>query len=152
MANANTLNQLLPAQMQAVFSITASSAASSIFSGTLYPIGLQYSGTVTTTVPPTEVWHFVDAYTTASLTVNLQLAFIIGNTPQYLNVDTAAMLVSNNSRVNPFSAAPLTINPNQPFQIQALTDAANGTVTLSETVWFGVLREPLGLALQRKSG
>jgi hypothetical protein len=137
--------------MQAQFVLDVSLAAGSPVTGTLYPIGLQYVGTQTTYVPPTEVWHFVDSYVTAQLTVDMQLAFIVGNTPQYLNVDTGAMLVSNNSRINPFAGAPLTINPNQSFQIQALTDIVNGTVSLTETVWFAVIREPLGMALARKS-
>ena len=136
-------------QIRAFFSLSASLAANSIVTGNLSLSQTDNTGTSPITVPPNEIWHFVDAYVSAALSVNILLDVKVGNTPQNLNFDTATMVASggNTSRVNPFQAMQgLTIPGNNTITITGQTDAANGTTAATETVYFTVVRQPISNA------
>ena len=153
MPQASSLNAPIPAQVVVQFALTSLMTAGQVVGGNIFPLGTQYSGSTQPTVPPDEVWHFVDIYTTAAKAggdADFVINILVGTTPQYINIDTAAILVTNNSRKNPFMSNPLTILPNKTWQVQAILDVAPTAATETESVFIDVLREPLASALARK--
>jgi hypothetical protein len=153
MPQASSLNAPIPAQVQVQFALTNAMVAGQVVGGVVFPLGTQYAGTAQPSVPPDEVWHFVDIYETAAMgggDADFVINILVGTTPQYINVDTAAILVTNNSRKNPFLSSPLTILPNKTWQVQAILDIAPTAATETEIIFIDVLREPLATALARK--
>jgi len=146
MAVANTIQNNTNIQLDAIFTLGISLAASSVVVANISQSLTDTVGTSSVTVPPNQVWHFVDAYVSASLTYDMKIDIVVANTAQNLNFDANSTLITaGNSRLNPFAGMQgLTIPANATFQIKGFTLAANGTIATTEHVYFNVVPMPFG--------
>jgi hypothetical protein len=148
MAVANSIQNPASTQQTAIFTIAGSLPAGSVVQASISQNFQDTVGTPQVSVPPNQVWHYLDGYVAAALSpTDLTIDFFVNNTAQNLNMNTAVMVASggNTSRINPFQAiSGLTIAPNSTVIIKGATAVVNSGSSATELVYFTVAQAPLG--------
>ena len=99
------------------FTVTASAAASAIFTGTIYPYGIDDGTTFTAFQIPTGViYHLVDITVSSSPTTEGQLTFYVNGNKQGENFFLADLVSTNSARVKP--QLPITLAAGATFTVK----------------------------------
>lgn len=134
--------QINPTQsFKVTFTVTASAAVNSVFAGTFYQNQTDVTGVTQLPVPPNQIWKIVDFYVSTTQTPDAIVDFLIGNTPQNVNLDmNATSLGLGTTRINTLAYMAnggLFIGANVQVQAKAAIQASNATTvaaTLTATM------------------
>ena len=130
------------------FSVTASAATNSTFTGFILQNQTDTTGIQQMFVPPNQVWKVVDSFVPATQTPDMLVDVIIDNTAQNMNWDAnTTSLALGTTRQNPFAYMQnggLIVGATSGIQIRAAIQAANGTSAVTTTVTIVIVQYPIG--------
>jgi len=111
----------------ATFTIAGSAAASTQYTGTLYPNGFQNASQTPYIVPAGRTLHVGDVTVSGTVSVDAQLIFTINGVTQGENFHLSDIVSSNNARVRPTQA--IVLGPTDSLSVGLITLAANGSTS-----------------------
>lgn len=124
------------------FSVTASAATNTTFTGTIYPFGLNNPNSGTSfQVPASSNYQLVDLYNSSTPTPDYQLIFNLNGIQQGENLIGSTLTATNSARAR--ISQPLVLKASDVLTVQIITTAANAlTTAVSLTLYLHFLQVP----------